>query len=54
MCYELERFRQLTEKRKTEDKLPDGLATSRLCIRVMDEIRIQTGIVFPADDHIRI
>lgn len=56
MYYELEEFKRLIAQRQRQDKgaFPAcGQATeiTRLCIEVMDEIRRQSGIRFPADDR---
>ncbi len=57
MIYELEKFKQLVNTKQStqpaaESDAPsdeDILAITRLCVELMDEIRHQTGIVFPAD-----
>ena len=47
MIYELMKFHNLIAQ--PQDRKEDILYTTRLCMELMDEIRRQTGIVFPAD-----
>ena len=51
MCYELDVFTQLVNKKQSDPSadVSDILNTTKLCLEVMDEIRCQAGITFPAD-----
>lgn len=52
MQYELAVFEQLVSKKNSDPKCDasDILKTTKLCLEVMDEIRRQTGVKFPADN----
>lgn len=68
MIYELDHFKKLVKKISLQpsagqpdmpscviENIPiidDPLVTTRLCLEVMDDIRRQTGVVFPADHQI--
>ncbi|WP_311790238.1 MULTISPECIES: Gfo/Idh/MocA family oxidoreductase [Pantoea] len=48
MLYEAQTFVQLVRQRRVDHP---GLETSRITAALLTEIRRQTGVVFPADDH---
>lgn len=48
MRYEAEHFVRLVTERQI---MHDGLALARSTARLLTEIRRQTGVIFPADDH---
>ncbi len=48
MCYEIREFVQVVESGRTQSDI-NTHALSREVLRVMDEVRRQTGVVYPAD-----
>lgn len=51
MCYELEVFARLVAEKQADQSadVSDILKNTKLCIEVMDEVRRQNGVKFPAD-----
>ena len=49
MCYEIREFVQLVESGRTQSAI-NTHALSRGVLQVMDEVRRQTGVRYPADD----
>ena len=49
MCYEIEEFMDCIKNGRTES-LVNTVKMSRSVMKILDEIRRQTGIVYPADN----